>query len=220
MKKVNRFAACFLILVMLLSLTACNRQPKGDIANQEKLFGTWYIELDMTDELFQGLEDTLRYGYAQDWRPEFDELLESYNTVTVGYRQCVEFNEDMTCTFYVDEADMLEELKAYNEEAARIRSEIEYALYEDRGIDRETADKMSMEERGMTVAEAWKKAYQTNTETSVSLMDKIYWFNVRGEKLILTHVNGQIIQTDFEFIDDNTLVIYGTETYEYKRDME
>lgn len=220
MTHLKRFTAYFFILVMALSLTACNRQSKQEITDQEKLVGTWYIEIDREEVLYPMLEETLREKYSMEWRPEFDELMESCNPQPLKYTQYIRFNENMTVDLYVDNDAVLKSLEPYQEEAARLHSEIKYALFADEGYNREEADRLSIERYGMTIYEKVKAEYVEESESVISSIARTRWYYVRDNKIILTNADDTSGTTYFEFLDDNTLKLQGESTFEYKRVVE
>lgn len=216
MKKLNLFVTVFLLYMMSTFLTGCgcsSTQTAEDLANEEKLYGTWCAEIDATYDLATVLQIKVKSLYSEEqWRPEFDDLLNSYNAKAV-YRWYVDYNKDGTCRYYANTEEYQEDMKEFTDQFAHIMAEIQYTLYEDEGISRALADAASIKSTGLSLEESIQASFTETIKEYGASLEKTCAYRVRKDSIIVTGNNGYYSDERFQFIDDNSMMLYLTEPY-------
>lgn len=216
MKKTNLFVTVLLLCAMGIFLIGCgcsNSQTAEDIANEEKLYGTWCTKIDASYDMATVLHIKVKSLYSEEqWRPEFDDLLNNYNAKAI-YRWYVDYNEDGTCRYYANTEEYQEDMKEFTDQFAHIMAEIQYTLYADEGISRAVADTISIKSTGLSLEEAIQASFTETMKEYGASIEKHAAYRVYGDSIIITGENGYYSDERFQFIHDDSMILYLAEPY-------
>lgn len=194
MRTVSKLTVMISILAMMLSLAACGNQAKP-------LYGTWQMKLDITEKVAENLSEEYL-----DFDPEF--IISVY----------LEFNEDGTCRFYVDEDELTEYMELWIESLTNYTVEMIYTTVEEEGIERTQAEELLTEEFGMPVYDYVHEQIKAgaNIEEVVKQLEYEGAFAVEKDKLYIGSLEDEEAYDTFT-IDGTVLTIdfaEGTEVFE------
>lgn len=165
MKKVSKLVAMLMVLVMTLSLTACGGNSGKD------LVGTWSMSCDLSEMM------------SEQMGSEFADFSSSF-VITLKFA----FNEDGTFKMFVDEEELGGTLDTWMDDFIAYAVDMTYDMFEEQGIDKETADGLIQEQYGTTMEEALRQEMEGSidaSELAASVeVDGVY--EVKGNKLYMS----------------------------------
>lgn len=206
-----------LLCAMSTFLIGCGcggSQTKEDLANEEKLHGTWCTQIDMTFDMASTVRQGIKMQFTEEqWRPEFDDLLNSYNADAI-YRWYVDYNEDGTCRYYVNTDEYQEDMKDFTDQFAHIMAEIMYTIYEEEdGMDRATTDEQSLKENGLPLDEYMQTSFTETMKEYGASIEKHATYRIHGDSIVVTGDNGYYSDERFDFFDDDSMMLYLPDPY-------
>lgn len=187
MKKVSKLVAMLMVLVMTLSLTACGGNAGKD------LIGTWSMSCDLSDMM------------AEQMGSEFADFDSSF-VITLKFA----FNEDGTCKVYVDEEELGGTLDTWMNDLIAYAVDMTYDMFEEQGIDRETADGMIQEQYGTTMEEVLRQQMEGSIDASdlAASVEVNGVYEVKGNKLYMSE-GSEINKNEYDLfkISGDTLTL-------------
>lgn len=196
MKNVKRIGAVLLVLLMVLSMTACG----GGSNDNAQFVGTWTWNVDIGDMMDNAMAESL--GMEVD-----------VGEVNVPFT--FTFNEDTSFTMAVDEAGMTASMEKLLENMKPIMVEAIYVQGEASDMSREEFDKALKESTGSTVEEMVDSLMvEINVEDLMGDMDMEEastsgYYEAKDGKLYLFEEKGKVDASEYAVytVEGNTITI-------------
>lgn len=175
MKRASKVVAMLMVLIMTLSLSACGNSGKS-------LVGTWSISCDLNEMMIEEMGD----DYAD---------FESSFVITLKF----DFNEDGTFKMYADREELKASLDSWLNDFISYSVEMTYAIFEEQGIDRETADELIVEQYGASLEDTLRQQIEGSLDADqlADSVDTDGVYETKGNKLYMSD-NGKIDETKYD----------------------